>query len=148
MVDPQTLERFLNKHERIGLDSKILIYFLEGSPIFGNLSWKIFESIRTRTNHGICSTLSLLEILVGPYQNKNEGQVNKFYAILTTFPNLTWVDLTMEISDQGARLRSKYNLKTPDAILLATSLHSHTQGFISNDIRLKKVDDLDILTLQ
>lgn len=147
MVSPSTLDRFLKKHKQIGLDSNVLIYFVEGSLTYQKLTKKIFESIESGKNLGICSTLSLLEILVQPYRDNNEELVNQFYGMLTTYPHLTWIDMSLEIADLGAQLRARYNLKTPDSILLATAIHSEASGFIGNDSKFKKVTELDILML-
>ena len=147
MVSPSTLDRFLKKHKQIGLDSNVLIYFVEGSLTYQKLTKNIFESIESGKNLGICSTLSLLEILVQPYRDNNEELVNQFYGMLTTYPHLTWIDMSLEIADLGAQLRARYNLKTPDSILLATAIHSEASGFIGNDSKFKKVTELDILML-
>ena len=147
MVTQQRLERFLKKHKRVGLDSNILIYLIEGNPQLYRISKKIFQSIEKGQNQGVCSTLSLLEVLVQPYRLKNEELVNQFYGLLTTYPHLTWVELSTEIADIGARFRAQYNLKTPDAILAATAFQSGATCFIGNDIQLKRVKELDVLIL-
>ena len=145
-MSPAALGRFLKKHKRIGLDSNVFIYFIEGIPAYRKLTRKIFDSIESGRNEGICSTLSLLEILVQPYKNNDDELVNQFYGLLTTYPHLTWVDMTLGIADQGAQLRATYKLKTPDAILLATAIQSDVTGFIGNDTRLKKVTELEVMT--
>ena len=118
---------------------------IEASPQYHGQAVKIFDSIEMGRNTAVCSTLSLLEIL--PYRQNNEELVNRFYALLTTYPNLTWVGLSIEIADSGARLRAKYKLKTPDAILLATAIHSGATEFVGNDTQLKRVTEIDILVL-
>lgn len=147
MVSLSTLDRFLKKHQQIGLDSNILIYFIEGFPEYQKLTKKIFESIESGRNSGICSTLSLLEILIQPYRKNNEELVNQFYGLLTTYPHLKWVDMSLAIADLGAQIRAKYELKTPDSILLATAISSQATGFIGNDSKFKKVAEMDVLTL-
>src|ERR1700693_3903188 len=132
MVTLPDLEVFLKKHKKIGIDSKILIYFIEAHPLYHPLTLHIFKSIEEGKNIGVCSALSLLEVLVQPYRKNKQDLVNQFYALLTTYPNLNWGELTIEIADLGARLRARYQIKTPDAILLATSLHSKATGFIGN----------------
>lgn len=147
MVSPAALDRFLKKHQRIGLDSNIFIYFIEGIPAYQKLTRKIFESIEAGRNEGICSTLSLLEVIVQPYRNKDEERVNQFYGWLTTYPHLSWVAMTLAIADQGAQLRARYKLKIPDAILLATAIQSEATGFLGNDKRLNKFTELEVLIL-
>ncbi len=147
MVSLPDLKKFLKKHERIGLDSNILIYFVEGNPNYLNLVKKVFNSIDAGKNLGVCSTLSLMEILVEPYRQKNETLVNEFYGLLTTYPHLRWVDLSNEVADLGANLRAKYKIKTPDAILLASAIYSNASGFVCNDKGLRKVEEIDVLIL-
>ncbi len=86
-------------------------------------------------------------MLVQPYRDDRDELVNQFYGLLTTYPNLIWVDLSIEIADLGARLRAQYQLKTPDAILLATAIRSGATGFIGNDARLKRVAETEVLLL-
>ncbi|HZX47972.1 MAG TPA: PIN domain-containing protein [Nitrospirota bacterium] len=147
MVNHRKLNIFLRRHKRIGLDSNILIYFIEEHPQYHKMSRKIFKSIEAGRNTGLCSTLSLLEVLVQPYKQNNDELVNQFYALLTTYPNLRWIGLTTTIADTGARLRAKYNIKTPDAILLATAITAGATGFIGNDNKMKGITELDALIL-
>ena len=64
----------------------------------------------------------MLELLVQPYRLADIDRVNRFYALLSTFPHLEWIAPTLRIADLGARLRAEYNLKTPDALQAATAL--------------------------
>ncbi|MGH6864696.1 MAG: type II toxin-antitoxin system VapC family toxin [Methyloceanibacter sp.] len=147
MVSPAKLRAFLKKHKRVGLDSNILIYFIEAHPRYQAAAQMIFESIEADRNRGICSTLSLLEVLVQPYRNEDDDLTNQFYGLLTSYPNLSWIAVSVEIADLGARLRAQYKLKTPDAILIATAMHAGASGFIGNDAQLARVTELDVLLL-
>lgn len=147
MITLPDLEGFLKHHKKIGIDSNILIHFIEAHPVNQPLTFHIFKSIEEGKNIGVCSALSLLEVLVQPYRKNKEDLVNQFYALLTTYPNLNWGELTIEIADLGARLRAKYQIKTPDAILLATALHSKATGFIGNDLQLNRVSEIEVFVL-
>lgn len=147
MVGAAALQGFLKKHRTIGLDSSILIYFLEADPVYGPLAHKVFEWMEAGRVQGICSALTLLEVLVQPYRRNDEERVSQFYGLLATYPHLTWIPLSLEIADLGARLRATYRLKTPDSILVATALNSNATGFIGNDADLKRVIELDVLVL-
>src|SRR4030065_1875674 len=111
------------------------------------MSRKIFKSIEAGRHTGLFSTLAMLEVLVQPYKQNNDELVNQFYALLTTYPNLQWIGLTTTIADTGARLRAKYAIKTPDAILLATAIHAGASSFIGNDNKMKGITELDALIL-
>ena len=45
-------------------------------------------------------------------------------------------------------LRAQYNIRIPDALQIATALESGATVFVTNDRRLKKVQDLHVIVLQ
>jgi len=89
----------------------------------------------------------LLELLVQPYRLSDIDRVNQFYALLTSYPHLTWVAPTLEIADLSARLRAEHNLRTPDALQAATTLSGGATGFISNDPVFQRLGSLEIAIL-
>jgi len=52
-----------------------------------------------------------------------------------------------ETAKRAATLRAKYNLRTPDALQVATALEFDCQAFLTNDIALKRVTELRVLIL-
>ena len=93
------------------------------------------------------STITMLELLVQPYRLADIDRVNRFYALLATFPHLEWIAPTLTIADLGARLRAEYNLKTPDALQAATALTCGATSFISNDPAFRRVAGLEVIVL-
>jgi predicted nucleic acid-binding protein len=89
----------------------------------------------------------MLELLVQPYRLSEIDRVNKFYALLSTFPHLEWIAPTLRIADLGARLRAEHHLRTPDALQAATALVSNATGFISNDAAFRRVTGLEVIVL-
>ncbi len=51
------------------------------------------------------------------------------------------------IAEKSAELRSKYSLKTPDAIQIAAGIENSASLFITNDERLKGIDEIEVLAL-
>jgi hypothetical protein len=51
----------------------------------------------------VTSTITTLELLVQPYRLADIDRANKFYALLTTYPHLEWIEPNLAISDQAAR---------------------------------------------
>ena len=141
------LTRFLRKHRSIALDTGPLIYFVEGHPRYSPLCEALFEGIESGAVKATTSTLTLLETLVRPYQLKNDDLVLKFYSLLTTYPHLTWVPMTLNIADLAARLRADHQLKTPDAIQAASAITSGATGFVCNDRAFRKIQEFDSLVL-
>ena len=147
MVAKSLLSAFLEEHPFISLDTSVLIYFVERHPRYHGLCDPVFESIEKGSVRATTSTLTLLEILVQPYRKKLDDLVLKFFALLTTYPNLTWIDIDVDIADTAARLRADHRLKTPDAIQAATAICSGATAFLCNDAVFKRVRGLDTLLL-
>jgi Predicted nucleic acid-binding protein, contains PIN domain len=137
----------LSRHRNVGLDTSIFIYQVEENEKYFHLTDVIFDWLEQPRAQAVTSTITLLELLVQPYRLDDIDRVNKFYALLSTFPHLEWVPPTLQIADVGARYRAEYNLRTPDAIQAATAFSCGATGFVSNDIGFQRVAGLDVLVL-
>jgi predicted nucleic acid-binding protein len=89
----------------------------------------------------------MTELLVLPYRNSNEQQVDELYALLSTYPNLDWVAPSLEIADTAARIRGTHGLRTPDALQAATAVCSRATAFITNDPVFDRVKEFETLVL-
>jgi predicted nucleic acid-binding protein len=141
------LRDFLRKHPVIALDSSIFIYHLEDHPRYAPLTEIIFDALEKGMNTGITSYLTLMEIMTKP---KAEGllQVARDYEYyLTTFPNLTFYEMGLEIARKASDLRAVERMKAPDAIQLATAIFHGATAFVTNDKIFERVKGIDILIL-
>jgi predicted nucleic acid-binding protein len=57
------------------------------------------------------------------------------------------MEVSSTIAEQAARLRAVYDIRTPDAIQISAALNAGATHFLTNDIRLPKIADLRILSL-
>jgi len=146
-VSRHALAEFLRKHRKVGLDTSLFIFEVEESRKYIEIVHPIFRWLEKPESFGITSTVSMLELLVHPYRRSDFDTVNKFYALLSTYPNLHWVELTLPVADAAARLRAEFNIKTPDAIQAASAMSLQATGFLSNDPAFKRLDMLDVLIL-
>jgi predicted nucleic acid-binding protein len=146
-VSRHSLAEFLRKHQRIGLDTSMFIFEVEESRKYIEMVHPIFRWLEKPESYGITSTVSMLELLVHPYRRSDLDTVNRFYALLSTYPNLHWVELTLPVADAAARLRAEFNLKTPDAIQAASAMSLQATGFISNNPAFKRLESLDVIIL-
>jgi len=147
VVTPPALAAFLKKHRSIYLDTSAFIYFVERHPRYFPVCEELFRTIEAGRTNASTSTLTLLEILVQPYRRKKDELVLKFYALLTTYPHLNWVPMTLNVADQAAKLRAEYGLKTPDAIQAASASSCGATGFVCNDRVFGKVTAFESLIL-
>ena len=141
------LQEFLKNHQLIGLDTSIFIYHLEDHPRYSPLTEIIFSALEKGINKGVTSYLTLMEILVKP---KTEGlpQVARDYEYyLTTFPNLNFYEMGLDVARKASDLRAADRIKSPDAIQLATAILYGATDFITNYKIFKKVQGVEVLIL-
>ncbi|MBI4686537.1 MAG: PIN domain-containing protein [Nitrospirae bacterium] len=140
-------ESFFKKHHKVYLDTSVFIYFVEQHARYYDFCVSIFKNVEEGRIEASTSTLTLLEILVQPYRFKRDDLVLKFYSLFTTYPHLSWIKLTLDISDIAARLRAEHNLRTPDAIQAASAISNSATGFICNDKAFRKIKDIECLVI-
>ena len=136
-------KRFFDKLEGMGkacLDSSIFIYHLEDIYPYSILTYRLMKMIAAGEIRSIMSVLTVAELFAKPYKLRDEKRILLFEEFIQSLPNNYIQDVDYEIAKKGALLRAEYNLRTPDAILLATALIGHSDCFISNDLNLKKTD--------
>jgi len=138
----EQLRAFLRRHRRIALDTSIFIYQLEANPKYLELADSVFSWVERPGHEAVTSTITMTELLVPSYRDKDENRVDEFYALLTTYPNLQWIPPSLETADIAARLRANYRLRTPDALQAATAIQSQATGFLTNDPIFNRVKEL------
>jgi predicted nucleic acid-binding protein len=52
------------------------------------------------------------------------------------------------VAHRAVVLRAQYHIHVPDALQIAAAIESRDTVFVTNDRRLKKVQDLDIFVLE
>lgn len=148
-VERMEFQKELKKLKKVGLDSSILIYHLEDLEPYANLTENIFAAVAEGFLSAVLSTVSVTELLVQPFAAGQEDRIVAFERFLFSLPNTELKSPDYSIAREAARLRSKYKLRTPDALLLATSINEKEDAFITNDGRLRtlKAEGLVILVL-
>jgi len=141
------MEELNLKGKIIGIDTMVFIYHFEESQIYSPLTFSIFENLEKGNFNGITSILTLLEILVKPKKENNSLLTERYKLLFETFPNLQVKTLNENIADIASTLRASYNINTPDAIQIATSLEAKADIFITNDATLKKISEIKVLLL-
>jgi predicted nucleic acid-binding protein len=135
------------KYSRIAFDTNAVIYLFEKHPMYGTEIKEVFELIEKGICYGITSTLLITEVLTKPFKEEAYDLYHRYMAFLRAFPNLLVKDVTRSISISAAKIRAKYNLKTPDAIFIATAFEEGAEAFITNDIRLSNVINLNAVII-
>ncbi len=118
---------------KIFLDSCLIIYLLEGQTSF---SQPVEATILAEPEAEYCaSALVRMECLIGPLRSGNTALLAEYGKV---FQALTLLPISDEVYEKAAHLRATHNLKTPDALHLATALEAGCDEFWTNDTRLSK----------
>jgi predicted nucleic acid-binding protein len=131
----------------VGLDTAPLIYFIEQNEAYLELVRAFFGAVSRGEFQVVTSTLTLTEVLVHPLRSGNVELADQYRDILLDQENLITVPVSIEIAEVAAQLRATQNLRTPDAIQIATAMQEGAMFFLTNDARLAAVSDLEVLVL-
>jgi predicted nucleic acid-binding protein len=143
----ERLRLFLRRHRRIALDTSIFIYQLEANTRYLALTDVVFSWVERAGHEAVTSTITMTELLVPSYRDKDENRVDAFFGLLTTYPNLRWIAPDLETADLAAKLRALYRMRTPDALQAATAIRAQATGFVTNDRVFARIGELDAVVL-
>ncbi len=121
-------------------DADVLIYAADLDHELGN---RVLELFRQDTRPaGVGSTLLLAEVLVP----RSEGRADEVDELGRLLQRLDLRPVDRRIAEVAAILRSKYRLKTADAVHLATALDAGADRFITNNSRdfPKSIAEIDV----
>jgi predicted nucleic acid-binding protein len=121
------------------LDSVALIYFLEQRPPYFDAAAEFFARIAAGDLTGIISALALAEVLVEPLRAGDAARAAAVSSVLRGYPHLALRDVDPDLAERAAELRARLNLRTPDAVHAATGLVEGAQWFVTNDLKLRRL---------
>ena len=137
----------LRVHRRVGIDSALFIYHLEDAPHYSELAAELFMSLDSGTHQGVTSAFTLLEIIVKPLRIGRPDIADEYERIIEQQPNLAIVDLTRDAIRRAAELRATYGIRPPDAFQLAACLQFGATVFVTSDLRLRSIRELEVVVL-
>lgn len=135
------------KGKTVFLDTAPLIYYIEENIKYASILNKLFTANSKSEFFFHTSVITLIEVLVHPMRENEYQLVEEYRSILCNSPTIVMFELNTEIAAKAAGFRAKYGLKTPDSIQIATALHGSADYFLTNDIRLKAINEIEILVL-
>lgn len=132
----------------VALDTAPLVYFIEEHPVYLPIVQPFFRALDAGRFQVITSTLTLLEVSVLPFRLGNQTLANLYETILIEAVGVTTLPVTAAIAKRAAALRAVQNIATPDAIQIATALEGGAAVFVTNDMRLKPVSNLNVMAIE
>lgn len=82
-----------------------------------------------------------------PNRDSNIDLQQAFIAVLTNGAHTHFVTIDESVSTRAAELRARYNLGLADALQFAVALEAGCDAFLTNDIALKRVTELEVIVL-
>jgi predicted nucleic acid-binding protein len=134
---------------RIGLDTSLFIFYLEDHLRYLSLCDEVFDLLEQGGAEAVTSTVSLLEVLVQPLDLGKADLVAEYRSFLTATPHLTLRTLDPTLAERAATLRARYKaVRTADAIQLAAAIEFGARLFLTNDDRLRRVTEIEVIVLE
>lgn len=131
----------------VAFDTNVFIYWLDsGSPLFRQ-SVSALELLKSPGVSAVTSVLTITELLAGLRSSAGQSVSD----ILDDFGDkLGVMPIDKSIAELAGELRQKFkNLRTPDALHIATALNAGAKTFITNDYGLSKLSfGIDIMLLE
>ena len=122
------------KTQRYYIDTNVFIALIE----MKGSSFELFvDRIASRDATLFTSEITLAELLVKPLQQANMRMASLYERLLQSGELLKVIPVHREILRASAGLRAKFPNKLPDAIHIATAMHTQCAIFVSSDQRLK-----------
>jgi len=132
----------------IFMDTAPIIYYIEGNNQFCQIK-NIINQIQKNNITIFSSVITITEVLVKPVSLGNMNVVNSFLTFLKNPDNIIILSVNDRIAEQAGYLRGKYpSLKTLDAIQISSAIEARTDIFLTNDLRLKQVKEIEVFTLK
>ncbi len=131
----------------VGMDTAPLIYFIEENPAYLDIVRPFFIALDRGDFRVVTSIVTLLEVLVHPFRYGNTMLAREYREILLNAKHIATIPLLYEITEEAARLRAEYNIRTPDAIQMATAIREGASFFLTNDGNLPSLPELQVLVL-
>jgi predicted nucleic acid-binding protein len=124
-------------------DSNILIRLVEGLPFVRAPIEARLQPLRGQANSLATSRLSRLECRYKPLR-LGDAPLLSLYETFFNGQEVQLLEITGEIIEKATELRANLNLKTPDAIHLASAILAQATSFLTGDKSLARCKDVAV----
>jgi predicted nucleic acid-binding protein len=133
---------------RLFLDTAPIVYYVEKNPRYLVKVQEIFRQIDVGTLTAVTSPVTLAECLVSPIRLGLTTLRQDFLDLIHGGSNTVFVPFGADTARLAAELRVRYNLSLPDAFQVAAAMEGGCDAFLTNDMMLKRVTELNVIVLE
>ena len=143
-----TIAHELNQINAVFIDTAPFIYYIEAHPQFGLLAKEVVDSFQSGRITAFTSVITITEVLSKPIERGDEKLARKFAEFLKHGRNLNLIEISTTIAERAGELRGQYpDLRTIDAIQIATAIDVGADAFLTNDRKLKQIKEVKVFVL-
>ena len=96
----------------------------------------------------VTSPVTLAECLIHPYRLGLSDLQKSYQSALVHGANTFFQPIGEQVAQEAARLRAFYNLSLADALQISAAISAECEAFLTNDITLKRVSELNIVVVK
>lgn len=124
------------------VDSAPIIYVLEGHRTLAPRFRPLFDRQADGELSFAVTTITIAEVLTGPLRVGDEALAGRYRIVLES-----WyvVELSTDIAERAARLRTHARLRLPDAVQAASAIAINADALITHDRDFSKLTALRVL---
>jgi predicted nucleic acid-binding protein len=130
-----------------GVDTMVWIYNLERQSLPYAAATRMLRLIESGAVAGVTSEVTVMELMVRPLRMNLADIAAGYESLVVNFPNLVIAPLDRIAMRRAADLRARFNLHALDALQLAACLAHGATVFVTNDRRLRRVTDIEVIML-
>lgn len=125
------------------LDSAPLIFLLENRTDFANRYRPLLEAHDAERVHFAVSAVTMIEVLTGPLQRRQELQAARFQRLMESWQV---VQLDAAVAASAARIRAAEGLRLPDAVQVASAIAVKAYALVTHDRDFSRIKAMRVLT--
>lgn len=133
--------------QQLYIETAPLIYYVEVNPAYAAKMDAIVATIETTPIDAVSSVITLVEVLSHPMKLGDHRLVQEYRDILVNSSEFRLVPVTAQIAESAAEMRARYNLRTPDALHVASAVLTGCDAFLTNDTSFERITEIRILVL-
>ncbi len=141
------IEDALANVRRLCIETAPFIYYTESRAGYVDKMRAVFQQTLNEQVDIMASTITLTECLTKPLRENDTALIAAYNTMLRSTRQVRLVPVDNTIAGRAAYLRARYNLRTPDALHVATALVTGCDAFLTNNTDIKRVTEVRVLVL-
>lgn len=124
---------------RVYWDSMLFIYLLEANPEYGLRVQRMYKEMVRRGDILCTSVFAVGEVLTGPRKRNDAAGISALKKFFSS-KEVEILPFTIEAAERYSIIRAETRVSQADGIHLASAAATGVDLFITNDVKLRKLE--------